>query len=222
MQFSVDPFRQSIQGCVITIAPGSQQVRDFRGVVHGATRPPDGTQIITTVAVFAGRFRLYLTKVEAHGGTAGRIPEWRVNMRHCTGLAWVLTAVVALPLAGCAGPEGAGVPTAPSALSVPNGGPTALLENAPFNGHDSGTFEFLQAGCATGLSPLRTHTTGTGTLIGAYSFETQECFDTNALTFSGSFTITAANGDTLVGAYAGNVTGFLDDVTADVRVHRHD
>jgi hypothetical protein len=34
------------------------------------------------------------------------------------------------------------------------------------------------------------------------------------LTFAGSFTITAANGDTLSGAYAGNITGFLDDVTA--------
>jgi len=134
-------------------------------------------------------------------------------MRHCTGFAWVLTAVVALPLAGCAGPDGRGVPTAPSALSAPNGGPTALLENAPFSGHDSGTWEFLQAGCATGLSPLRTHTSGTATLIGAYSFETQECFDTAALTFSGSFTITAANGDTLAGAYAGHVTGFLDEVT---------
>ena len=77
----------------------------------------------------------------------------------------------------------------------------ALLENAPFKGRDSGRFEFTQDSCAAGLAPLRTHTTGTGTLIGAYSFETQECFDTTALTFSGSFTITAANGDTLGGAY---------------------
>lgn len=29
--------------------------------------------------------------------------------------------------------------------------------------------------------------------------------------FSGSFTITAANGDTLVGAYVGHITGSLDD-----------
>ena len=94
-----------------------------------------------------------------------------------------------------------------------NGGLTALLENAPFKGHDSGTFEFLPAGCTAGLSPLRTHTTGNATLIGNYSFETQECFDNSALTFSGSFTITAANGDTLVGSYVGSVTGFLDDDT---------
>jgi hypothetical protein len=138
-------------------------------------------------------------------------------MRHSRRLGWILTAVVALQLAGCAGPEHGGVPTAPSSLSTPlapNGGLTALLENAPFNGHDSGTFEFAQTGCTEGLTPLKTHTTGTATLIGAYSFETQECFDNATLTFSGSFTITAANGDTLSGAYAGNITGFVDDVTA--------
>ena len=138
-------------------------------------------------------------------------------MRHSRVLGWILTAIVALPLAGCAGPEHGGGPTAPSSLSTPpapNGGLTALLENAPFKGRDSGTFEFTQDSCAAGLAPLRTHTTGTGTLIGAYSFETQECFDTTALTFSGSFTITAANGDTLGGAYGGNITGFLDDVTS--------
>jgi hypothetical protein len=106
------------------------------------------------------------------------------------------------------------MPTAPSAPLAPNGGLTAVLENAPFTGKDSGTFEFTQDSCAAGLVPLRTHTTGTATLIGAYSFETQECFNNARLTFSGSFTITAANGDTLSGAYAGNLTGFLDDVTA--------
>ena len=134
-------------------------------------------------------------------------------MGDCRALACVLTAVLALPLAGCADSGGTGLPTAPSAPSALNGGPIAVLENAPFTGHDSGMFEFTQDSCAAGLVPLRTHTTGTATLIGAYSFETQECFDNAMLTFSGSFTITAANGDTLSGAYAGNITGFLDEVT---------
>lgn len=139
-------------------------------------------------------------------------------MRHCRALIWILAAGVALPLAGCADSSKIGGPSAPSSLSAtpaPNGGVTALLlENAPFKGRDSGTFEFTQDSCAAGLAPLRTHTAGTGTLIGAYSFETQECFDTNALAFSGSFSITAANGATLVGAYVGNITGFLDAVTS--------
>jgi len=60
---------------------------------------------------------------------------------------------------------------------------------------------------------VQTHTTGNATLIGKYSFETQECFDNGALTFSGSFTITAANGDTLFGSYVGSVTEFIDDDT---------
>src|SRR5438270_626585 len=101
-------------------------------------------------------------------------------MRHSRVLGWILAVIVALPLAGCGGPEHGGGPTAPSSASAPlaaNGGLTALLENAPFNGRDSGTFEFTEDACAAGLAPLRTHTIGTGTLIGAYSFETRECFD---------------------------------------------
>lgn len=132
-------------------------------------------------------------------------------MRHCRTLAWILTAVAALPLAACSDSGGPGAPTAPSAST---GGSTASLENAPFQGHDSGTFEFTQTGCPAGLAPLRTATSGTGTLVGAYSFETQECFNNTTLTFSGSFRITAANGDALYGAYAGKISGFLDNDTA--------
>jgi len=132
-------------------------------------------------------------------------------MGHCRVSDWILATVVAIPLAGCADPGATGVPTAPTGAS---GGQTAIVERAPFKGRDSGTFEFTQDSCPAGLAPLRTHTAGTGTLIGAYSFETSECFDTNAYTFSGAFIITAANGDTLVGAYAGSITGFLDQVTS--------
>ncbi len=136
-------------------------------------------------------------------------------MEHCRGLAWLLAGVVALSFAGCGDFERNGPPTAPSARPLTgNAGLTALLENTPFKGQDSGTFEFLQAGCLAGQSPLRTHTTGNATLIGKYSFETQECFDDNAFTFSGSFTITAANGDTLSGGYVGRVPGFIDNDTA--------
>jgi len=139
-------------------------------------------------------------------------------MGHCRALSCILTAVVALPLTGCADGGSIGVPTAPSSVSASAASTGALtsllLENVPFKGQDSGTFELTQDSCAAGLAPLRTHTEGTGTLLGAYSFETSECFDTSAFVFSGSFTITAASGDTLVGAYAGNITGFLDDVTS--------
>lgn len=138
-------------------------------------------------------------------------------MGHCKALGWVMAVFVALPLGGCADSGEFGGPTAPSAAVVSGaltGAATGVLENAPFRGRDSGTFEFVQGGCASGLTPLRTHTTGTGTLIGAYAFETVECFDTSTFTFSGSFTLTAANRDTLSGAYAGHITGFLDQVTS--------
>jgi hypothetical protein len=138
-------------------------------------------------------------------------------MTHLRSLAWTLTAIAAFPVAGCGDRAGNAALTAPSALSVSSGAhakQTTILENAPFKGHDSGTFEFTQDTCAANLVPLRTHTTGTATLIGAYSFDTQECFDDATLTFSGSFTITAANGDKLSGDFAGKNIGFLDEVTA--------
>jgi hypothetical protein len=131
-------------------------------------------------------------------------------------LTWALTAVAALVFAGCEDRARTGALTAPSPLAVAsasNAGET-ILENAPFKGHDSGTFEFTQDACAGNLVPLRTHTTGEATLIGGYTFETQECFDNGTFTFSGSFTITAANGDKLSGDFAGQNIGFLDEVTA--------
>ena len=132
------------------------------------------------------------------------------KLQRFTVLAWV---VPALALIGCAAP-GRDALTAPSAVSAPSAEQPALLESAPFKGGDSGTFEFLETGCAAGLTPLTTHTTGTATLIGAHTFETEECFDTNALTFSGSFTITAANGNTLVGTLVGKGIGVQEDGTA--------
>jgi hypothetical protein len=142
-----------------------------------------------------------------------RIAHYHAAKR--SALALFVMAVVAIPVAGCSGSDHVGMPTAPTTSPSASGGAlTALLENAPFTGQDSGTFEYTQDVCAAGSSPIRTHTTGTATLIGAYSFETQECFDTTAFTFAGSFTITAANGDTLVGGYAGHITGFLDEATA--------
>jgi len=139
-------------------------------------------------------------------------------MSHLRSLAWtLLTAIAAFPAGGCGDRAGNAALTAPSALSVTSGGraeQTTILQNAPFNGRDSGTFEFTQDTCAPNLVALRTHTTGTATLIGAYSFETQECFDDATFTFSGSFTITAADGDKLSGDFAGKNIGFLDEVTA--------
>ncbi len=136
-------------------------------------------------------------------------------MGHHTVLVWIV-ASAALSLVGCTGAGSGGSPIAPSGVSVasaPGSNLASILENAPFRGRDTGTAEFLQTGCAAGLLPLTTSTVGTATLIGNYTFETEECFDLNALTFTGSFTITAASGDTITGPYSGHVTGFLDEVS---------
>jgi hypothetical protein len=131
-------------------------------------------------------------------------------MGHRKVVYYLLTTIGVLVVSACADPARNGVPTSPSGLTSAT---TNILENAPFEGHDAGTFEFLENGCAVGLTALKTHTTGTATLIGSNAFDTQECFDDTALTFTGSLTITAANGDTLVGTLTGQVTGFLNDVT---------
>jgi hypothetical protein len=133
------------------------------------------------------------------------------NMRHSKALAWTLTTLAGLSLAACSEPGSTGFATAPSAVSS---GPAAILENAPFEGHDSGTDDYPQSGCTASLMPVRSNGTGTATLIGAYSWHTQECFDNDTAEFSGTFTMTAANGDTIVGTLMGNGTGVLDDVTA--------
>ncbi|MFL5929452.1 MAG: hypothetical protein ACJ77E_21165 [Gaiellaceae bacterium] len=71
------------------------------------------------------------------------------------------------------------------------------------NGSEPGTFELLGP-CETGGKRL--HVTGTGhaTFLGSYTGDYRECFDpaTGAAT-SGSFTLTAANGDKLRGTDAG-------------------
>jgi hypothetical protein len=134
-------------------------------------------------------------------------------IQRSTVLPFMVAGVVALSSVGCASPERDGL-TAPSAVAAASAEQRARLENAPFKGGDSGTFEFLQTGCAAGSTPLKTQTTGTATLIGTHSFETEECFDNNAFTFSGSFTIAAANGDTLVGTLVGTGIGVQEDGTA--------
>jgi hypothetical protein len=79
----------------------------------------------------------------------------------------------------------------------------AAAEPAPFMASESGTFQLLGL-CATGGIVLDVNGTGQATQLGNYNANYRECFDpaTGAVT-SGSFTLTAANGDTLFGTYSG-------------------
>jgi hypothetical protein len=78
----------------------------------------------------------------------------------------------------------------------------AAAATAPLTASESGTFQLLGA-CASGVV-LDVNGTGEATQLGNYAAHYRECFDpaTGAVT-SGSFTLTAANGDTLFGSYSG-------------------
>jgi hypothetical protein len=85
--------------------------------------------------------------------------------------------------------------------------PIAALGGAqvPFEAADAGSWGVGTHDCGSQL-PVFVGTTGTGTYLGRYTYASQECADLGAATFAGTFTITAANGDTLSGTYAGTFT----------------
>jgi hypothetical protein len=80
----------------------------------------------------------------------------------------------------------------------------------PMKGSDAGSWGMGTHDCGD-LFPVRVDGTGHATHVGAYTYSSRECVDFGSYPFpySGAFTITAANGDTIVGTYAG--TASLDD-----------
>ena len=92
----------------------------------------------------------------------------------------------------------------------------AFAGAVPIKGRDVGTFTATPGGICAAQS-LQVDITGTGTAghVGRYSFTAGECFNPAAGTFAGTFVVTAANGDTLVGSYRGQVSATADpDVAA--------
>jgi hypothetical protein len=88
----------------------------------------------------------------------------------------------------------------------------ALGADVPFRGSDHGGFEV--PGPCPGGEEVVINGTGHATHLGAYAYMATECFASSG-TFAGSATLTAANGDTLVGTYQGLVSGTTDpDVIA--------
>jgi hypothetical protein len=93
-------------------------------------------------------------------------------------------------------------------------GQAALAEPAlgaaevPFRGSDSGGFEL--PGSCPGGEEVVINGTGHATHLGAYVYTATECFDLQSGTFAGSATLTAANGDAMVGTYQGQVSGTAD------------
>jgi hypothetical protein len=90
-----------------------------------------------------------------------------------------------------------------------------LREQVPFTANDVGSFTLTEGGvCGEGFLEVDSTATGTGTVLGRYTWRTVECFDPVAGTFEGTFTITTADGAKVTGSYTGVITGFIDDCTA--------
>ena len=80
--------------------------------------------------------------------------------------------------------------------------PAAADEQVPFRGRDIGHFVVTPIGGPMVLT--EDFTNGQATHLGAYSLVAQEDINLETLAVTnGSFTITAANGDTIHGTYAG-------------------
>jgi hypothetical protein len=86
-----------------------------------------------------------------------------------------------------------------AALALP--GLAAAGDQVPFKAPETGTFQLLGP-CETSGIVLDVTGTGHATHLGNYSVHYRECFDpaTGAVT-DGSFTLTAANGDTVFGTF---------------------
>jgi hypothetical protein len=78
----------------------------------------------------------------------------------------------------------------------------------PFRGWDVGGF-VLPGACAGGVA-VDIDGAGWATHVGRYEYSALECFNPDAGTFAGAATITAADGATLSGHYAGTVAGTDD------------
>lgn len=84
--------------------------------------------------------------------------------------------------------------------------PAGAAEHPPLKASDAGEFWFPdEHGCGSAIEVVIAGS-GHGTQLGSYTFEATECFDpaTGAVD-DGAFTITAADGSTLVGTYSGHV-----------------
>jgi hypothetical protein len=101
--------------------------------------------------------------------------------------------------------------TAIAALALAFGGiaPSVGATTAvPFRGQDVGGF-VVPGACGAGVV-VDIDGAGWATHVGRYAYSALECFNPDAGTFAGAATITAADGATLSGHYAGTVAGTDD------------
>ena len=87
--------------------------------------------------------------------------------------------------------------------------PTSAQSAVPFKAVETGAAdESADAGlCEEDVIRIDGHATGTGTQLGRFEIDFDECLSLVTFDFTVDFVITAANGDTLEGSYAGITTG---------------
>lgn len=88
--------------------------------------------------------------------------------------------------------------------------PAQAKTAVPFKAHESAQGESPVIGICDeneDVILIDGHATGTGTQLGRFAIAFTECLNVVTGEFTVDFVITAANGDTLVGTYAGSVTG---------------
>lgn len=98
-----------------------------------------------------------------------------------------------------------------AALSVP--AVALATADVPLKGSDAGDFS-LGASCGTNSFAVEIDGEGKATQVGRYVYEADECFNVVTLLYSGTFTMTAANGDEINGSYSGLVIPTSDPAVA--------
>jgi hypothetical protein len=92
--------------------------------------------------------------------------------------------------------------------------PALAGAQVPLKGSAAGTWGPGSHACGTRF-PLQVDGAGIANQVGRYTYTAQECVDFGVYPFAlvGTFTITAANGDTLVGTFTGTAVIADDGVT---------
>lgn len=108
---------------------------------------------------------------------------------------------------------------ATAACSLVLAAPAVAGGGQPLRGSDVGSFTLGE--CAPGVFQVTIGGTGHASLVGRYAYSSLECFDPTAGTYTGHFTIEAANGDRLWGSYSGSVSATPDPAVAAYHQSMH-
>jgi hypothetical protein len=84
--------------------------------------------------------------------------------------------------------------------------------SVPLKGSDRGAFTLTADGCGSGVFAVVVDDVGRASHFGRYAYHSSECFDGATGLYSGTFKMTAANGDAIFGTYTGAVVSVVGDL----------